>query len=181
MGDAGSRRKPDRSITASGKTAKNIVKAAAREQTARRKLTDATKTLRATLDAMTQAKSGSSGEKTARRAAHAAIDVLVTAKRKLKKAQKKVKKAAAKQVKAETRSGATATAKPKSVPAAKRRAPSQVAASGSKSRKFSALPPIAKPDAKTVEDRRVAEAAPGTSSDSLAGSTQADEAGHVDF
>jgi len=180
MGDAGSRRKPDRSITASGKTAKNIVKAAAREQTARRKLTDATKTLRATLDAMTQAKSGSSGEKTARRAAHAAIDVLVTAKRKLKKAQKKLKKAAAKQVKA-TRTAATATAKPKSVPAANRRVPSQVAASGSKSRKFSALPPIAKPDAKTVEDRRVAEAAPGTSSDSLAGSTQGDEAAHVDF
>lgn len=171
MGDTHSRRKPDRSAAASAKTAKDIVKAAACEKKVQSKRADASRTLRAALDALTEARSGSSGEEKARKAARAAVDVLVTAKRKLAKAQRKLRKAAAKQVKWKARAEGTATAKPKSGPNV----------GSSKSRKASAPLPTTKPDVKKVEGRSVAKAAAKTSTDSVVSGMQPDEAARVDF
>ena len=49
---------PDRSVAASGKTASDIVKAVAAEKKAQGKLADASRTVRATLDALTEARRG---------------------------------------------------------------------------------------------------------------------------
>lgn len=165
-------RKPDQSAAASGQAAKGIVKAVAGEKKAQGKFAEASRTLRAALDALTEAKSGSSGEKNARKAARAAIDVLVTAKGRLRKTLKKRKKAFAKQVRTKARTGGTATAKPTSGPAP---------GFGSKSRQASAPPPTPKPDEKKAEARRAAKAAAKTSTDSVAGGTYPDEAAHVHF
>lgn len=172
MGDTRSRRKPDWLVAASKGAAKSIVKAAAGEKKAAGKLAETSRTLRVALDALAEANPGSSGEKKARRAARAAIDGLIAAKRKLKKAQKKLTKTAARQTKPKAQTKATATAKPK---------PGPTVASSSKLRKASALPPTMKPNEKKVEDRKVPKAAAKTNSDSVAGGRQPDETARLNL
>ena len=154
------------------KPAKDIVKVGARQKKAQSKLADASRLLRAALDAVTEAKAGSAGEKKARKAARAAVDMLVAAKRKLKQAQKKLRKVTAKRTKTKARTGPTATVKPKPAPAR---------GSSIKSRKTKALPPTTKPDEKQVEDRKVAKVTAKTNTDSIAGDMQPDEVARVDF
>jgi hypothetical protein len=173
----GNTRKSDRSVAASGQAAKELVKAAADERKAEGKLDEASRTLRAALAALTEAKAGSSSEKKARKAVRAAIDVLVTAKRKLKKR----KKAVAKQMKTKARTEATATPKPKSQSVTKQRAARPTPRSGSKPRHAKTIRPIPKPDEKKIEDRQVAQAAEETSTDTVADGVQREEMGHANF
>ena len=164
MADNGSRQKAN----GSARAAAALEKATAREKKAQKNLAEASKALGAAISALIGVETGGSGERKARRKARAAVDALVGAKRKLKKAQRKRKKAAARQLQKNRTKSAATDAKAKPAHVTPRRPLSVVRSASRKSRRISGGPSAAAAALAVEEPQNVPEA------------TQVEETGSLD-